>query len=573
LALNNYRQAGGGGYDMIAGAEVIYDRQEDIRELLIAEVSRRGEIRPDDYFRQSWRIVPEAAAETALAEQSGREVRPREEPVARKRLRVLATNDFHGNLTPVRGASGAAVGGAAALTTYFSLETEGFDGPVLLLDGGDIMQGTPLSNLTRGRSTIDYYNAAGYDAAAIGNHEFDWGPAVLQERIRQARFPWLAANVVVAGTDTTPAWIRGTTILEKGGLRVGVIGLITEETPFATLADHVRGLEFADGADTMNRLVPVLRAEGVDFVIVVAHAGARCETPTHDCRDEMIEWLGRTHAPPDLVVAGHTHEVVRTKVHGVSIVETGSWGRQYGVVDLERIGSDSVDVWIRGTPVPWTDRVAPDSVVAALIERVETEIGPQLNRPVVRAAEAIPRGAGENPMGRLIADAQRAATGTQIAIMNAGGVRAPMPAGTVAWGDLYRIQPFGNKLMVLRLTGAQLRAAIEHAVGFEHPIAHVSGLSVVYDPRRPSGDRVVSMQLATGQPIRDDEVYSVTVSDFLASGVGDGFTAFGQALESTATGIVDLDALIRYIQSLPQPLRAPQDRRIQAADDMRNDTP
>src|SRR5690606_17743051 len=175
---------------------------------------------------------------------------------------------------------------------------------------------------------------------------------------------------------------------------------------------------------------------------------------------------------------GHTHEVVRARIHGVPVIETGSWARQYGVVDLRRVSTDSVDAWIRGTPVPFTARVTPDSAVAAMVAQVETEVGPQLNRPIVTTAEEISRGPGENSMGRLIADAQRATTGTQIAIMNAGGVRAPMPAGTVTWGDLYRIQPFGNRLMVLRLTGEKVRAAMEHALAGSNSMAHVSGLHV-----------------------------------------------------------------------------------------------
>jgi 2',3'-cyclic-nucleotide 2'-phosphodiesterase (5'-nucleotidase family) len=139
LALNNYRQAGGGGYDMIAGAEVVHDRQEDIRELLIAEVRRRGVVRPSDFHVPSWRIEPAAAAAAALAEQTSREVRTAAPTERRPRLRVLATNDFHGNLAPVRTADGP-IGGAAALTTYFALERAGFAGPVLLLDGGGLQK-------------------------------------------------------------------------------------------------------------------------------------------------------------------------------------------------------------------------------------------------------------------------------------------------------------------------------------------------------------------------------------------------------------------------------------------------
>lgn len=151
----------------------------------------------------------------------------------RPRLRVLMTNDFHGRLLPERPAwaDGAEVGGAAVLAAYFAAERASFDGPAVLLDGGDIMQGTPISNLTEGRSTIEYYNAVGYDAAAIGNHEFDWMIPVLRERIDQAAFAWLSANVFVAGTDTAPSWVQATTMVDAGGVTVGIIGLTTESTP------------------------------------------------------------------------------------------------------------------------------------------------------------------------------------------------------------------------------------------------------------------------------------------------------------------------------------------------------
>jgi 2',3'-cyclic-nucleotide 2'-phosphodiesterase / 3'-nucleotidase / 5'-nucleotidase len=564
LALNNYRQAGGGGYDMIANAPVVYDRQEDIRELLISEVRERGMVNPTDYFHQSWRIEPATAAAAALAEQTAREQRAGQpDATPRQRLRVLATNDFHGNLAPIRTPNGT-VGGAAALATYFAMERAGYGGrgPVLLLDGGDIMQGTPVSTLLRGRSTVAYYNAVGYDAAAIGNHEFDWGPGVLRERMADARFPWLAANILVAGSDTTPDWMSGTVMLERDGVRIGVIGLMTQELPTATMAQYIAGLDVADGAAVMNRLVPQLRDAGADFVIVVAHAGAECNPDMTACGHEMPDWLRRTTARPDLVVSGHTHQVVRTHINGVAIIESGRWGTHYGVVDLERITADSVDAWIRGTPVPWTDAVPPDTAIAALVARAEAEVGPQLARPITTAAEEITRVLGESPLGRLIADAQRAATGAQIAFMNAGGVRAPILPGTVTWGDLFRVQPFGNLLVVLELTGDDIRDALEHALAEGRMAAYVSGLEAGYDPDRAPGDRVLWMRLPDGTPVQADAVYTVSVPDFLATGSGDGFAAFGRARSQRPTGIVDLDALIQFIERMPQPIRAPTDTRV-----------
>ena len=478
------------------------------------------------------------------------------------RVRVITTNDFHGNLAP-RTSGGRLVGGAATLAAYFARETAAFDGPTIILDGGDIMQGTPVSNLTRGRSVIDYYNAAGYDAAAVGNHEFDFGTAVLRERMAQAQFPLLAANILVTGSDTTPSWLRGTTILERDGVRIGVIGLITEETPTATMPDHVAGLTFVNGATIIDRHVPALRAAGAHFVIVVAHEGVYCEAETRNCRGEMARWLEAVRNKPDLVVGGHTHEVVRTAINGIPFVESGQWGERYTVVDLHRVSADSVAVIVRGSPTVFVDSIRPDPTLAAMVERISREIQPQLDRVITTAADSIRRNSPEMEMGRLIADAQRAKTNAQVALMNSGGVRAPLDPGPVTWGELYRVQPFGNKLMVLQLRGADLRAALEHSVAQHSPRAFLSGATVTYDTTAAPGSRVREIRLHTGEAFSDAATYTVTVSDFMASG-GDGYSMFARALDARATGVIDLDALIEYLQTMPQPVRPPRDVRFRA---------
>jgi 5'-nucleotidase len=175
----------------------------------------------------------------------------------------------------------------------------------------------------------------------------------------------------------------------------------------------------------------------------------------------------------------------------------------------------------------------------------------------------MPHTHGEYALGRLIADAQRRATGAQVALMNNGGIRTDLPAGPITWEKLYELSPFGNRLVVLTLTGAKLRQAVEHAVRGSEPNAHVSGLVATYDPSRPAGSRVVSLTLEDGTPVRDDATYTVAVNDFLA-GQGDAFTAFADPVARKDTGIVDLDALIDYLKSQPQPVRAPADARLRA---------
>lgn len=563
LALNNYRQGGSGGFDMLAGLPVVYDRQESIRDLLIADVQRRGTLRPRDDFVRNWRIEPPAAVAAALREQAPRDARA--PAPAGTRLRVLSTNDFHGHLevdTP-GWAGGRPVGGSAAISALFRAERAGFGGPTLVVDAGDVMQGTPISGLTHGRTTVAIYNAMGYDAVAFGNHEYDWTVDTLRVRVAQATYPWLSANTFVADGDTLPAWVEPITVVQTGDVSVGIIGLTTEETPTETRPSNVRQLEFRSLSATIDHWVPLLRDRGVDFVVVLAHEGGECDAAGEYCTGKLLDAARRVTQRPDLIVGGHTHRVVNTIVNGIPIVEAGSNGTRYSVTDLWR-GPDGVaHAWVRDVPTAWADLVPPDTAIAATVARFAREIEPLVARPVARLAEPLERGRGEYALGRLIADAQRWATGAQVAIMNNGGIRTALEAGTVTWGDLNQLQPFANTLVRLRLTGTQLRAALEHTVAGDHPIAQVSGIRIWYDPAREPGNRVVTAELDNGEPLRDDAVYAVTVNNFMAEG-GDGFAVLTDAIVQNDTGMIDLDALVDYLRQLPQPVEAPADARLRA---------
>ena len=561
MALNNYRQTGGGGYLMIGNAPVVYDKQEGIRELLIDEVKRRGTLRAADYFQENWQLEPADARAAAWRAQT-LELRARAGAGANarvKRVRVLASNDVHGRLLPETYAwsAGRKVGGAATLTSYFKLEAEGAEAATVILDGGDVMQGTPISNLTKGRSTIAFFNAAGYRGAAVGNHDFDWTVAVLRTRMAQAKFPWLSANVFLAGTQRQPAWAKPTALLTLGDVKVGIIGLSTEETPATTKASNVAGLEFRSGSEAIDRWVPQLRAAGADFVIVVAHAGALCDATFRKCDGEIVEWARHAQNKPDLIIAGHTHRLVKWVENGIPIVEAGSYTTRYGVVDLRR-DSTGVHSWIHDFPVPFEDQVTPDAAVAKIVTAARREIGPRVNRVVATLADTIARSAtgGEGPLGNLLADAFRIAAGAQIAFVNNGSIRiGALPKGPVTWGTLYSLQPFENRLVVLTMTGAQIREVVEFAVNGRSPDMHVSGMSVVYDPRAAAGQRVKRMTLDSGGDISDTGSYTVAVTDFLATGTGDGYRAFGQATRRQDTRYNDLEAVMAYLQGLPQPVR------------------
>ena len=567
LALNNYRQTGGGGFTSLAGAPVIYDQQEGVRELLVAELQRKGTIRAQDYFEQNWRIIPEEAAQAAQAElapEAAQRVSNNTPPV--KRLRVIGHNDFHGRLQPevYSWSEGKPIGGAAVLYSFYREERAGFDGPTITLDAGDIMQGTPLSNLTEGRSTIDFFNQLGVDAAAIGNHDFDWTIRVLQQRQQQAKFPWLSANIYDAGRNTRPDWARPTVMLERDGVKIGIIGLSTENTPQVTRASNVQGYEFRSGAAEIERYVPELRQQGADFVIVTTHEGVTCDSGMRNCRGEVIDWARRVTNKPDLIVAGHTHGIVNTVESGIPIVIAWDYSKKYSVIDLEKSADGQTRVRVRDQPTTFADRVKPDSSMGALVARYEQEIGPQVNRVVATLDAPLRKVGGEYALGHLIADAQRAASGAQVAIMNNGGIRTDLEAGPLTWSELYQLQPFANLLVKLTLTGAQLREVMEHILRGRQPGMHVSGITVWYDSAAAPGARVRRMQLASGETVTDSGNYIVSVNDFMAGG-GDGLTVLINARGRVDTGIVDLDALIEYLQKQPQPVRAPTDDRLRHA--------
>jgi 2',3'-cyclic-nucleotide 2'-phosphodiesterase (5'-nucleotidase family) len=248
-------------------------------------------------------------------------------------------------------------------------------------------------------------------------------------------------------------------------------------------------------------------------------------------------------------------------VNGIPIVEAGASGSRYAVVDLRRIGPDSVDAWIRGIPVAWADEVDTDNAAAALVQRYLTQIGPALNRPVTWLARDLSRSGREHTLGRLVADANRRATRAQVALINNTGIRADLRAGAVTWGLLYEVEPFGNRLYRLTITGAQLRETLEHALAGSRPAVHISGMSVFYDPSAEPGQRVRTIRLDDGAVVRDGDVLTIGLPDFLAEG-GDGYEVFRNALERKDSGADDLGALVDYFEGLPAPVEPPTDERL-----------
>jgi 2',3'-cyclic-nucleotide 2'-phosphodiesterase (5'-nucleotidase family) len=499
------------------------------------------------------RPAPEPPAPAAVASGPRAAIEP--SPTQAQRLRIIGTNDFHGALEPRPDETGALRGGAAYLAGAIRAAERECRLPecaTILLDGGDMFQGSPASNYVFGHSVIGIYNYLGYSAAAVGNHEFDWGQDTLRSLMRVAAYPILAANVRYRDGRDVP-WIPNDTIVRRGPFRVGIIGVSTVETPTTTIGANVADLQFADAAPIIDSIAPRLRARGADFVIVIGHIGARCAAT---CTGEAIDIATHVTARIDAYVSGHSHTRVDTEVRGVPVMQARSRGQAIEVIDLFPSGAPPTHE-IREV---YSDSITADADAAHLVAEANHHldlVAPQVNRVVATIAAAM-RPSIRGTLGNLIADAMRVVGGGDLAVMNSGGVRQAIAAGPATYGSLFEVQPFGNKLVRVRVRGADLRAYFARVLERGTPNFHLSGARIVYHAGATPG---LDSLTVLGQPVNDNAVYTVVLNDFSAAG-GDRL-GFGTAAISTIpANIVDLDALIAYLSSLPQPVAPPAGERV-----------
>jgi 2',3'-cyclic-nucleotide 2'-phosphodiesterase (5'-nucleotidase family) len=471
-------------------------------------------------------------------------------------LRVLATGHVRGGLEPERPAWAGErrVAGAAATKAWMDSLARACGCPTLRLDAGDALAGTAVADLFTGRPVVEAYNAMGYDAVAVGDYEFAFTTDTLAARAAQSRFPWLAANVTDSSGAGRAGWARDWVLVERGGRRIGLVGLATASPTDTINPFDVSRLSFAPPGPTLERLLPAVRLAGAEFVIVLAHGGSRCDP---ECRDEPIA----EDLPPgavDLVVTGHGSGRVRATAAGIPVVQVGHPG-EVAVVDLIRRAAGQLEARLRVDTV-WADGVTPDTTVARIVAGYTREAERVLARRVASLKFALGlEGGGERALGRLVADAFRAAGRTDLALVRTEAVRAGLPAGPVTFGQARAVLPESARLVRIRVPGDTLLRVLEHLVAGAAPAAYVSGLTVRYDPRRPVGRRVREARLSDGRAIERRGTYTLTVPEAMAAG-GGGFVHLRRPAE--LVGVLDLDALVRYLGVLPQPVEAPETPRV-----------
>jgi 5'-nucleotidase len=428
----------------------------------------------------------------------------------------------------------------------------------------------------------------------LGNHEFDEGLGealrlvyggnhpngpFLEQNWSGAHFPYINANVISkkTGKPVLPPY----TIKEVNGVRIGFIGAVLRETPTIVTPTGVAGLHFVDEADTINGAAVELKSHGVKTIIVTIHQGTR-QTPTYEGPTDptinnlsgpIVDIIKRLDNDIDVVISGHSHSftnalVTNRKDIPLLVTQAFSASTAYGDIDLaiSRTTGDVVEKSAR-IVTTWADQgpgLSPDVKVAQLVAAADQRVAPLVNRVVGTVTTALTRAdssAGESALGNLIADAQRITTGADFAFMNPGGIRADLPAGEVTWGELFTIQPFGNDLVSMDLTGAQIKTLLEQQwSATASRILKTAGLTYTWDSTRPIGDRVTQIVGADGVPVDPATIYRVTVNSFIAAG-GDNFLVLVQGT-NRVIGQTDLDALVDYIEALPQPFSAAIEGRI-----------
>jgi 2',3'-cyclic-nucleotide 2'-phosphodiesterase (5'-nucleotidase family) len=511
-------------------------------------------------------------------------------PPARETVRVdvLYTSDIHGHIdrsqaTFLSPEFPPPLGGGASAATYVArvraeaaADTAGGRPPrrVLLFDSGDLFQGTPLGAHTQGAAIIEWMNRMGYDAATLGNHDFDLGRENTERLAGIARFPVLAGNLFDSTSGARVPWVRGHVMLEVEGIRIALLGYITESTVGMSFAKHIAGLEFRRVIDVLPGDVRRMRADGADLVFVLLHHGMpyRLEVET-EYRD-MIERAARgglvhagmnamelAHAVAgvDAFFSGHTHQGFDRpwedpRTHAVVFEPYGN-GSSLGHVTIEvdrgtRTMIGYTTHFDRGALLTLLeDEVWPDSGEARILGAQVAEAEQGLEAEVGRAIAAIQSGSAENGLlGFLMADAFREELDADVALQNTGGVRGVIPAGTVTERDLLGVAPFGNQMVLAQLTGGMLRALIEDKLAGSGGGIFISGGRVRYDLGRPDGARVVEFTVG-GAPLDTSRVYRVALTNYLAEGnSGMGRLRVLPPETFLPSGFTDRELLGRYIR-------------------------
>ncbi|NTW44179.1 MAG: bifunctional metallophosphatase/5'-nucleotidase [Anaerolineaceae bacterium] len=519
-------------------------------------------------------------------------------------VQILALNDFHGNLVGPTGTitnelgQRISAGGVEFLATHIK-NLRQTNPNTVVVSAGDLIGASPLiSALFHDEPTIEAFNLMGLDFNAVGNHEFDDGSAELLrmqiggchpedgcldgDGFDGAKFKFLAANVI--RNETGKSLFPRYRLKTFNGVKIAFIGMTLEGTPTIVTPTGVAGLTFLDEAETVNKLVPELKSLGVESIVVLVHEGGFPTGTYNQCpgiSGPIVDIVNRLDPEVDLVISGHTHQAYNCNINGKLVTSASSFGRVLTDIDvtIDLATRDMVSMSANNMIV--TRDVAPDGLLSMLVNKYQTLVAPLANRIVGQITADILRtqnAAGESALGDVIADSQLFVTtdpafgGAVVALMNPGGIRQDLlynqsgseGNGNVTYSEIFTVQPFGNSLVTMTLTGEQIDTVLEQQfVGCgqtSNRILQVShGFTYTW---QMSGAACAKVDIGTiminGVPIDPTASYRVTVNNFLADG-GDNFVALRGGVDRLG-GAVDLDAVEDYFSAFNPVMPGPQNR-------------
>jgi len=466
-------------------------------------------------------------------------------------LVILHTNDTHAHLEPYDRKELRSVGGIARRATMIRQARKQFGDKLLVVDAGDTFQGTPVFNFFRGKADYEAMDAAGYEATTVGNHDLDEGLDNLKTQIKSRSMRLISSNLVDA---TTRKPVFGADwVVERGGNRIGIFGVIGEVSAWQSIArKHRKGLDVLPAAETARRKAQELRAKGCKTILMLSHSGF-----------EEDQALAAAVPGIDLIIGGHSHtrvdhpKEVRCGTWTTLVAQAFQWGEYLGRIELDLAPDGHIQAH-NGFLVPVAGDTPEAEDVATLVKGYTSRIEIAMGEVVGQAPQGLSTDGKydrECGLGRWASDIVRQTTGAEIAFLNAGGLRASINPGPVHVGDIYQVFPFENTLVTLSMTGSQLRRLLGLVARREAGLLYMSGATALL------GDGKVEEVLVGGKPLQDGRVYRVATIDYLAQ-ANDKYTTFSEATQFKDQGILLRDAIIDWVRKHPK-ASEPQGIRLQ----------
>ena len=498
-------------------------------------------------------------------------------------LDVLFSNDIHGGIDRYKATFmnpdfPPMLGGGGSAATYINKVRELSNGNSrdnLLIDAGDFFQGHPVGTMTQGRAVIKYFNMIGYDLSVVGNHEFDLGEDVLIETYKLAQFPILSCNIIRKGTTELVEYVQPYIILEKMGVKIGIIGVTTTDTDKMSFPDNIKNVEFLPAKESLERYIKTVRNEGIDLLIVVGHMGLPYyPEPVYKSRyidtpdpSQTRNWgydaqeLAHEVEGIDVFFGGHMHkgfaEPWEDPLTHTMVFQGYAYGSNIGHITLK---IDKETKTLSGYETPaiqegvlvtlFDDEFIPDEEIADTILVMQKIAEAGMDEIIGEAAINITKsGTGpQNMIGNMVCEAILDYTGADFSFMNLGGIRDELLAGSISYRDVFNVMPFDNQVVMFEVDGKFLKDIIETRVNGSRHGLRVAGIQVVINRKRSNFDRVTKLMIG-GEPWDADKTYQIATTDFLLQGNA-GLALLTKIPESQITRYEqDLrDVIVEYIK-------------------------